>query len=186
MEIAHEVLPDDPAGLAELLEAAEAHMAATVPTYVFVVPKGAIAQYVAAPDGTPGQRLMRRAEAIGHIVSAMYLRSLAVATASKTARELQRDFDRPENLYVVGSTGCASSIALGVALRAPGRRVLALDGDGPRSHGTIAARMDCGLLDVGAGRDARIRLDGEDSRTGYVRPVDVLVEADRDAPPEAL
>ena len=37
---------------------------------------------------------------------------------------------RPENFYMLGSMGLASSIALGVALQQPTRRVFALEGDG--------------------------------------------------------
>ena len=38
--------------------------------------------------------------------------------------------DRPENFYMLGSMGMASSIGLGLALSQRNRRVLALDGDG--------------------------------------------------------
>jgi thiamine pyrophosphate-dependent acetolactate synthase large subunit-like protein len=38
--------------------------------------------------------------------------------------------DRPLNFYTWGSMGLTTSIALGLALAHPGRRVLALDGDG--------------------------------------------------------
>lgn len=38
--------------------------------------------------------------------------------------------DRPGNFYMIGSMGLASSIALGVALNRPDRRVVVFDGDG--------------------------------------------------------
>jgi thiamine pyrophosphate-dependent acetolactate synthase large subunit-like protein len=38
--------------------------------------------------------------------------------------------DRPGNFYMIGSMGLASSIALGVALARPDRRVVIYDGDG--------------------------------------------------------
>ena len=38
--------------------------------------------------------------------------------------------DRPGNFYMIGSMGLASSIALGVALSRPERRVVVYDGDG--------------------------------------------------------
>ncbi len=38
--------------------------------------------------------------------------------------------DRPGNFYMIGSMGLASSIALGVALNRPERRVVVFDGDG--------------------------------------------------------
>lgn len=50
---------------------------------------------------------------------------------------------RPQNFYMLGSMGLASSIALGVALAQPKRKVFALDGDGSilmqlGSLGTVA------------------------------------------------
>lgn len=38
--------------------------------------------------------------------------------------------DRAQNFYMLGSMGLAASIGLGVALAQPGRRVIALEGDG--------------------------------------------------------
>lgn len=38
--------------------------------------------------------------------------------------------DRPQNFYMWGSMGLASSVGLGLALAQPGRRVLVIDGDG--------------------------------------------------------
>ena len=52
-----------------------------------------------------------------------------VATTGKTGRELFTLEDRPQQLYQVGSMGCASAMGLGVALNST-RPVLVLDGDG--------------------------------------------------------
>src|SRR3989338_9850814 len=38
--------------------------------------------------------------------------------------------DRPENFYMIGSMGIASSITLGVAIAKPKQKVIVLDGDG--------------------------------------------------------
>jgi phosphonopyruvate decarboxylase len=73
---------------------------------------------------------MLRSEAVVAIADAADPSSLLIATTGGTARELCMLRDRAANLYVVGSMGCASSVALGVALNAPGRPVVALDGDG--------------------------------------------------------
>ncbi|MFB7560521.1 thiamine pyrophosphate-dependent enzyme [Streptomyces brevispora] len=132
MDIRNELLPDDPEVFAERLDEAAAHMAATGLPFAFIVPKGAIAPYSkpAVPAAEPAPPLMRRAEAIGEVVRVMDPRTLLVATTGKTARELECDWDRPENLYVVGSMGCASSVALGVAMHTDDRPVAVLDGDG--------------------------------------------------------
>lgn len=61
-----------------------------------------------------------------------------VATTGKTGRELFTLADREQHLYLVGSMGCASGLALGVSLIS-GRKVIVLDGDG-------AALMKLGTL----------------------------------------
>ncbi|MDT9682409.1 phosphonopyruvate decarboxylase [Streptomyces sp. TRM76323] len=130
MEVRNEPFPARVADLDERLAVAAAHMRDTGLPFAFVVPKGAIGRYGGAPAPAAGPGLMLRAEAIDRIMRALDPRTLVVATTGKTARELERDRDRPGNLYVVGSMGCASSVALGVALHAPGRPVAVLDGDG--------------------------------------------------------
>ena len=56
------------------------------------------------------------------------------------SRELFSVKDRPENFYMLGSMGLASSIGLGLALARPERRVMVLDGDGSvlMNLGTLA------------------------------------------------
>jgi phosphonopyruvate decarboxylase len=70
--------------------------------------------------------------------------AVVVGTTGFTGRELFAIADRPNQLYMVGSMGCASSFALGLSLALPQRRVVVADGDG-------AALMRMGnLATVGA------------------------------------
>lgn len=60
---------------------------------------------------------------------------------------------RPQNFYMLGSMGLTTSIALGVAMAQPTRKVFALDGDGSilmqlGSLGTVAARAPKNLTVV--------------------------------------
>lgn len=55
---------------------------------------------------------------------------LVVSANGAISRELHAAGNRAGNFYMLGSMGQASSIALGIALSQPGRRVIALDGDG--------------------------------------------------------
>ena len=55
---------------------------------------------------------------------------LLIATTGYTGRELFSIGDRPNQFYTVGSMGCASSLALGVAISYKKNRVITLDGDG--------------------------------------------------------
>jgi len=46
------------------------------------------------------------------------------------SRDLFETCEKPSNFYMIGSMGLASSIALGVALKKPKKRVFVFDGDG--------------------------------------------------------
>ena len=56
--------------------------------------------------------------------------TIFLATTGKTGRELFEVEDNPNNLYMVGSMGCISSLGLGLALARPDKRVVVIDGDG--------------------------------------------------------
>jgi phosphonopyruvate decarboxylase len=57
-----------------------------------------------------------------------------VATTGKLSRELyeldDREGDKRNRFYMVGSMGCAAGFGLGIARARPARKVLVLDGDG--------------------------------------------------------
>lgn len=72
---------------------------------------------------------------------------LVVSTCGHASRDLQAVADRPGHFYLVGSMGMAAPVALGAALAAPGRRVLAIDGDG-------SVAMNLGALPMVAAHDA--------------------------------
>jgi thiamine pyrophosphate-dependent acetolactate synthase large subunit-like protein len=60
-----------------------------------------------------------------------FLRNEPVVHATGYIARLAQDAaPRASNFYMIGSMGMASSIALGIALAKPRRRVVALDGDG--------------------------------------------------------
>ncbi len=74
------------------------------------------------PLGTRTEAL----QTIRDIASSMAL----LATTGKTGRELFELGDAPNQFYQVGSMGCISAIALGLALAKPAIPVIAIDGDG--------------------------------------------------------
>lgn len=57
-------------------------------------------------------------------------KTILLATTGKTGRELYEIDDSKQNLYMVGSMGCISSLGLGISLARPQNRVIAIDGDG--------------------------------------------------------
>jgi phosphonopyruvate decarboxylase len=56
--------------------------------------------------------------------------TVQIVTTGKAGRELFTIEDAPNNFYMVGSMGCASSFGLGIALARPDRKVVVIDGDG--------------------------------------------------------
>jgi len=57
-------------------------------------------------------------------------RTVIIGTTGYTGRELSAIADRPNQFYMVGSMGCASSLGLGLSLARPDLRVVIVDGDG--------------------------------------------------------
>jgi phosphonopyruvate decarboxylase len=88
----------------------------------------------AAPPGerdafeAPGS-LPTRARVLESFLSMVDPAAAVVATTGKCGRELFTLCDRPQHLYQVGSMGCATSMALGLALNVSAP-VVVLDGDG--------------------------------------------------------
>lgn len=72
---------------------------------------------------------LTRTEALQSIVKYKKANDILIATTGKTGRELYTLGDTPDQLYMVGSMGCASSFALGGAICCPGRRWVVIDGD---------------------------------------------------------
>ena len=84
---------------------------------------------------------MKRMEAIALAAEAAQAQgALLISNIGFPSRELYAAKDRPENFYMLGSMGLASSIGLGLALGRPARRVIVLDGDGSvlMNLGTLA------------------------------------------------
>ena len=72
---------------------------------------------------------MKMAEALGALRP--FLGDAVVVNANGyIARAAFNDEDRPGNFYMIGSMGLASSIALGIAVSKPEKRVVVYDGDG--------------------------------------------------------
>lgn len=84
---------------------------------------------------------MKRIDAIFIVAEAARAAdALLICNIGYPSRELYSILDRPENFYMLGSMGLASSIGLGLALARPERKVIVLDGDGSvlMNLGTLA------------------------------------------------
>ena len=77
---------------------------------------------------------LRREEALSTLLGVFRCEDIVVSTTGKTSREVfelrQLRHELPSDFLTVGGMGHTSSIAMGVALSKPERRVIAIDGDG--------------------------------------------------------
>ncbi len=76
------------------------------------------------------QALPKRLQALKVLQDISDVDTLLLATTGVTGRELYELDDRSNQLYMVGSMGCVSSLALGLSLARPDKKVIAIDGDG--------------------------------------------------------
>lgn len=127
MEIDHQLMPTTPAAFHARVDQLADDLDGSGRSQALIVPGGTIRPQ---PAALPSSTLPLRRSVIAAVVAALPDDVVVVATTGKTARELEADHDRPANLYVVGSMGCASSVALGIAREQPDRAVVVLDGDG--------------------------------------------------------
>ncbi|MFX1343501.1 MAG: sulfopyruvate decarboxylase subunit beta [Promethearchaeota archaeon] len=72
---------------------------------------------------------MKRYDAIKRIVESLS-NEFIICNIGAPSRELFNIKDRAENFYMLGSMGLASSIAFGLALAKPKKKVWCIDGDG--------------------------------------------------------
>jgi phosphonopyruvate decarboxylase len=144
LEIPWEPFPDRPEGVGPVVGRAIAHMEAHRTPYALILSKGAVAprELRNGPDLIRDPRLESTPEAgasrtrldpdavLAAIQESAMETDVLLATTGYSGRALYAIDDRPNQLYMVGSMGCVSSLALGLASVRPERRAVAIDGDG--------------------------------------------------------
>ena len=148
--IGHAGFPSEAGAVSAALDGAERAMAAADLPFALVLEKGSVRdegldqpdQPVrprgAIEDLREGGARPARVDLLRRVQAAAPAEAAVVATTGKTGRELFTLNDRAQQLYQVGSMGCASAMGLGIALNTE-RPVMVLDGDG-------AALMKLGTL----------------------------------------
>lgn len=144
MKIKNTVLSDDPSTAVQQLADAN-KIIQSGESYFFIIRKGTFSKVSLNGDKKPACRegLEMRGRMLDAVCKSSNPDSLFIATTGFTGRELHEHGDRDNNFYMVGSLGCASSFALGIALSKPDKRIVVLDGDG-------ALLMRMGALAVNA------------------------------------
>ncbi|KAF1054718.1 MAG: hypothetical protein GAK41_00530 [Burkholderia gladioli] len=145
MEIPWELFPTEAEQIGPALDRAIAHMDETGRPYALVMQKGSVAAYPLKDAPMPAPRphvvpaaaagataeLPSRHDALAVVIARTPLDSAVVlASTGFCGRELYALDDRANQLYMVGSMGCVTTLALGLALARPDLAVVAVDGDG--------------------------------------------------------
>lgn len=116
----------------QLFEAYRTTISQQIP-YVVVISKGLFGPFSTAAK-QKGAELLLREKALEIIIEDLPEDTLFVSTTGKTSRELFEIRERKKqghgnDFLTVGSMGCASSIAFGIALSKPKKNVCIIDGD---------------------------------------------------------
>ena len=181
--------PDVPEKVAMVLERAENEMAKTSLPFALIMKKGSVGktdllydytkgnQSWAMPEGefrSKPENRMSRIESIKIIRETLGDDDVIIATTGKIGRELFTLGDTKNQLYVVGSMGCAAGIGFGIQYVKPKQRVIVLDGDGAvlMKMGTFAT-----IGNNGPARFIHVILDNEAyESTGGQRSVSPKVD----------
>jgi phosphonopyruvate decarboxylase len=155
LHIQWEFFPDEPEKIGMVLDRAESAMGKTGLPFALVMKKGNVnktdllynhtkrKQSEVIPEGefqSKPETRMSRIESIKIIRETLNDEDALIATTGKIGRELFTLGDTKNQLYVVGSMGCAAGIGFGIQYVKPNQRVIVLDGDGAvlMKMGTLA------------------------------------------------
>lgn len=130
------IADSDPEKMKNILQYAAAHFNTHQKPYAILFPKTAFQaskqeknQPAFSEDSIVRERLLE------FIVKNTLESDVIITTTGKTSRELyeireRTQKDHSKDFLTIGSMGCASSIALGIAMECKNRRVILVDGDG--------------------------------------------------------
>lgn len=149
MEVRWEYFPEENADVGPAIDRATDYMLSQQLPFAFVMRKGSVSpteltsrhqvkecqpRWIDSVKPSASRQQMLQA-----IQASASDSDIVVATTGYTGRELYACGDKANQLYLVGSMGCAASFGLGLALSNPDKRVIVIDGDG-------AALMRLGAL----------------------------------------
>ncbi len=158
--------------------------------FFFIVKKGSFAsiclenQFLEKPSNhvicnkSSDDHLPTRYQVLEVINSLKDSKTAQLATTGKTGRELYEIEDAKNNLYMVGSMGCVSSLGLGLALTKPEKAVVAIDGDGALlmrmgNLATNAAYSPANLLHILLDNQSYDSTGGQQTVANNIKFVDV-------------
>jgi len=146
MRIKWEYFPNRPDEIGAALNRADSYMETQGRPFAFVMRKNDVEPYeLKSGKGNsafyfeckkkerftvPYNQRATREDALRVIQEVSGSESAVIASTGFTGRELRALDDRENQLYMVGSMGCALPLGLGVAINKPGIKIYVVDGDG--------------------------------------------------------
>jgi len=145
MRIPWSWFPDRDEDVEAVLKTATAHMDSSGRPYAMIMKKGSVAPYPLgrvpefessssensdAASGRDSEPPSRHTVLRELVSCASAEETVLIASTGFNGRELYAIEDRPNQLYMVGSMGCAASLGLGLSLVRPDKKVIVIDGDG--------------------------------------------------------
>tara|TARA_Y100000294_G_C8559383_1_gene338493 strand:+ start:1330 stop:2445 length:1116 start_codon:yes stop_codon:yes gene_type:complete len=132
MNVPFEIMKDSNEELIEQLTRIDTAIKKNGSPFALIVQKGTILNYNLKNGPQKSNKyFLSRKKAISVIASLLTGKEAIISTTGKISREIFFENNNCEStFYMVGSMGCASAIAFGVALEKPEKKILVLDGDG--------------------------------------------------------
>lgn len=134
MEIPYIILPDDDTAASSAVGMIVTDCKKAQKPHAIIIKKGTFGSYKLKTK-VPNENPVCREDAMKFVVDSLPSNSIIVSTTGKLSRELYEYRDalkqsHESDFLTVGSMGHSSSIALGIALAKPERKVFCFDGDG--------------------------------------------------------
>ncbi len=145
MRIPWSWFPDRDEDVEDVLHTAIAHMDSTGRPYALIMKKGMVAPYPLGQVSEFEKTRVSNGDTINNeepespsrhdvlkelVACTLAEETVLIASTGFNGRELYAIEDRPNQLYMVGSMGCAASLGLGLSLVRPDKKVVVIDGDG--------------------------------------------------------
>jgi len=145
MQIPWSWFPEREEDVEKVLQKAVTHMDSSGRPYALIMKKGMVAPYplgknpcfeksVGKHNGNVNiteLELPSRQDVLKELVACSDVsETVLIASTGFNGRELYAIDDRPNQLYMVGSMGCAASLGLGLSLVRPDKKIIVIDGDG--------------------------------------------------------
>lgn len=175
--------------VAPALKLADEYMKAHNQPFVFVMRKDDIAEYKLQTLPAPSKKdfsithtdyfeldyksRITRTPVLEVIQKIIGMDAAIIATTGKTGREFYEVGDQANQLYMVGSMGCALAFGFGLALVKPNLKVIVIDGDGALlmrtgSMATVGAYRPKNLVHILIDNEAHDSTGGQGTVTGGV------------------